>query len=535
MGIFNSISKKVMVGYVGIIIVLIITSVMLFKESTIINEQKETFVQTTLPTLSAVDEVSANLNKLQIAAFGLYGTTLTIDDFEREASAAQGVLDNKIKELQRANLGSSRNLDSAKSSLLQRINELKAIMSADGIDWDGARVSLGAIQQEMGNIQEIVASVKDAASRQAEESSQSISDEISNMRTLIIISVLLISGITIGSLLMTQNNIAKPVQSLSAQLDHIAVEHDLSKDVSIGCTDEVGVAASSVNQLLVAFRKGNKDIQSSASFLVESVTQLNHSAKVSEEQVHTFTTHISELLNKISVLESSIENSAGRSSEASETALKGAEQVRQGAKNVSETSSSIENLAKDVERSAEMLLSLKNAGDQVSSVVKTIAEIAEQTNLLALNAAIEAARAGESGRGFAVVADEVRTLASRTHDSTHEINTILDSIVASITSTVTSMDSNKLKATEAVELAQTTVTSLDVIKETVLTLSDENNELANLGQSMKSDATGMRISIDQIQDASEQVTQSSEETRTASTQLSDLSMSLSDIAKQFKV
>lgn len=213
----------------------------------------------------------------------------------------------------------------------------------------------------------------------------------------------------------------------------------------------------------------------------------------------------------------------------------GADQVKQGAENVSRTSQSIATLAKDVEKSAEMLLNLKNAGDKVGSVVKTIADIAEQTNLLALNAAIEAARAGESGRGFAVVADEVRTLASRTHESTHEINTILDTIVASISSTVITMDSNKAKANESVDLVETTVGSLDEIKQTVMALSSENNDLADLAQNIKANATAMRASVDAIGDASDGVQATSQETRGTARELSDISIALNKVARQFKV
>ncbi|MCQ4319939.1 methyl-accepting chemotaxis protein [Stutzerimonas stutzeri] len=104
------------------------------------------------------------------------------------------------------------------------------------------------------------------------------------------------------------------------------------------------------------------------------------------------------------------------------------------------TRKAMEMLANTVNNIGNTVNELAGETQQIMSAASIIQSIAEQTNLLALNAAIEAARAGEHGRGFAVVADEVRALASKTRDSTQQIQSIIQTLTS--------------KADEAVAIAQ---------------------------------------------------------------------------------
>jgi len=141
-----------------------------------------------------------------------------------------------------------------------------------------------------------------------------------------------------------------------------------------------------------------------------------------------------------------------------ETALRGAEVVR-------DTVKVMKDLAHHMQTAAEGIEALDEQSQVISNIIKTISGIAAQTNLLALNAAIEAARAGEQGRGFAVVADEVRQLASRTTQATAEIEGVVRQNQKLATDAVETIGAGRHQAESGLQLANQAGTVITEIQD----------------------------------------------------------------------
>lgn len=135
---------------------------------------------------------------------------------------------------------------------------------------------------------------------------------------------------------------------------------------------------------------------------------------------------------------------SGNALEAASASNTANREVESADKTLGLTVSSIERLAHDIENASGVVHELDSDVKNIASILGVIRGIAEQTNLLALNAAIEAARAGEQGRGFAVVADEVRALASKTQDSTGEIQSMIERLEVGAKQAVSVMNESKV-------------------------------------------------------------------------------------------
>ncbi len=194
---------------------------------------------------------------------------------------------------------------------------------------------------------------------------------------------------------------------------------------------------------------------------------------------------------------------------------------------------SMTSLCESVEEIGTAVSRLAESIESISGVAHVIRSIAEQTNLLALNAAIEAARAGESGRGFAVVADEVRSLATRTRESTEQIQQSIEQLREGSAQALSTAQRGEVAARASRTDVEQVQTALQRICEEVGQISGMSLQMASAIEQQGQVAQEINGQIAQIVELAQTSSDQSRRSTQIGEELHRLANSQLDLAERF--
>ena len=346
------------------------------------------------------------------------------------------------------------------------------------------------------------------------------------------ISILIIVLISASIVLLITRNLNTMLESLK---DIASGEGDLTKRIVQDSDDEIGALIHWFNQFMDKLHNSIENVVNSIDPLTRLSTDLRDMTTKTAEITDEQSLATDEVTRSVDEMFSSVQNVAKNASSAADAAREADAEAKAGRAVVTQSVESINDLASEVERAAVVIGKLEADTENVGTILDVIKGIAEQTNLLALNAAIEAARAGEQGRGFAVVADEVRTLASRTQDSTQEIQRVIEELQSAARSAAEVMSHSQDQATASVEQAAKTDLSLATITEKVGSITSMNTEIASATGEQEKVSNNIKTNVEGIRTNANKAVKNVQEVGQASESLAEISNNLRKITGQFRV
>jgi methyl-accepting chemotaxis protein len=357
----------------------------------------------------------------------------------------------------------------------------------------------------------------EAVNNHAEASKKAIIEEEEAFEKMAIVVVMIGLIIAAWFSYKTPKTLADQVRYLGQRIREISEgDGDLTQRIEFSTKDELGDLANEFNSFVGRLRSIISNIHKQSNALGQTTNQLNDAATKTSGITGALANASASIVSAGHEMDMSNQQMAAVARDTADEARNSNNLTQSGLAAVNKSQQAVTELVSDIELALGRSGELEKSSESIASVLEVIRNIAEQTNLLALNAAIEAARAGEYGRGFAVVADEVRTLATRTQDSTNEIESMIEKLKLNVTESSKAIQNSRDNAEFTVNnFGEVTKTfdalrvSFSKVQEMAAQTAQATQEQSIVSNDINQNMVALKDQTDSVQSVSDMIQQQS--------------------------
>lgn len=342
--------------------------------------------------------------------------------------------------------------------------------------------------------------------------------------------------------------ITRPLQK-GVELSKAMAQGDMTKTMDVNQKDEIGILASSLNEMAGNLRRMITDVRQGVESVDDSSNQLaaiSNQMQSGAEDTAARSSQVSAAAEEMSANQNTVAAAMEQASVNVNMVAAATEEMNATINEIAQNSNRAKGITTQAvdksKRASERVDELGKAADEINKVTEAITEISEQTNLLALNATIEAARAGEAGKGFAVVANEIKDLAKQTAQATLDIKTKIQGIQKATGITVTEIneiqavisDIDQIVTTIAAAIEEQTATTREIAENVSQASSGISEVNSNVAQSS---AVSEEIATDiaEVNNSANEMNQASSRVKNSAGDLAGIANNLKLLIAKFNV
>ncbi|KJG36932.1 chemotaxis protein [Photobacterium angustum] len=359
---------------------------------------------------------------------------------------------------------------------------------------------------------------------------------LTSIRNQVILFTGIIAAIFIVVAIFLASSITRPIQQLAAMFKDLGEgDGDLRHRLTVEGNDEIAQLSSGFNGFIGKIHHSVTEVAETGNSLRQAAESVAHQAQLTLDNSHSQRDRTLQVVAAINEMGATVNEIASNAALAAESTQQAEQQTHDGQTVVGEARNTINQLSSDISQVSDVIDSLASNTQSIGSILDVIRGISEQTNLLALNAAIEAARAGEQGRGFAVVADEVRNLASRTADSTDEIQAMINRLQQEASNAVVAMEQSRQLSENGVSASDQASVALVAISERISLIADMNTQVATATEEQSTVVQDINCNIEEINETTQMTADTAAQLADSSQALRQLSQRLDHMVSTFKL